>query len=96
MSETSSQLMRSFHRIMCSLFINLHPLFPSGYILNESQMFSHAEIKMQQRTKHWLRVARESLTEGSLDFDDIRLLRVLARPHRIHSFNSEDVLLASR
>ena len=51
-------------------------------------------MKTQWRARSWRRAAREGLTEGILDFDDVRLLRVLAGADSINSLNSEDILLA--
>ena len=96
--KTSSQLMKGFHITACSLFNNSHPSFPSGNVPNgiiKVDSCRSWDVSYSWKTRSWCRAAREGLTEGGLDFDDVRLLRVLTRADSINSLNAEDVLLAS-
>lgn len=86
--------MRGLHATACSLHNNSLHASPHVMLQTASSQLTPAEMKTQWRARSWRRAAREGLTEGSLDFDDVRLLRVLAGADSIHGLNSEDVLLA--
>lgn len=86
--------MRGLHATACSLHNNSLHASPHVMLQTASSQLTPAEMKTQWRARSWRRAAQEGLTEGSLDFDDVRLLRVLAGADSIHGLNSEDVLLA--